>query len=125
LPRYSAKLGLSAALPAPLAPRSASQPRVKTPPPRRVDVPPDPGTELDEPTSPAEGIEGIDELLAPPPSAAASAPVAPKGNKPQAPTPAAAPPSSTPATAPTPWVKPEWARPDDEPKKSNDDDPYP
>ncbi len=131
LPRYS-KLtffGKSAApLPAPLPPRSASQPRVKTPP-SRVEAPPLPGIELGEGSTGVEGIEGIEEILSPPPSAAPSAgPIVPvpRGQKPQAPASAAAPPSSTPATAPTPWVKPEWARPDDEPiRKKGADDPYP
>jgi hypothetical protein len=35
----------------------------------------------------------------------------------------AAPPASAPAPAPTPYVKPDWARPDDEPT-GDDDDPY-
>jgi len=100
-------------LPAPLPPRNVNTPRIKTPAPR-AEVPPL-----------ATSEESQDAATVPSASLSASpsaAPGAPKGGG-KAAAPSAAPQASAPAPAPTPWVKPEWARPDEEPA-GNDDDPY-
>jgi len=118
LPRYS-KLGFGRAaqpLPAPLPPRSVTQPAIKTPAKRAESLPVPSASSL---------------AITPPPSASALPSAAPVTSVPlipavpKAPKPAAAPSaastSSGPAPAPTPWVKPEWARPDDEPVIKDDD----